>query len=1060
MADMRVAQSLTQRRLRSAALLAVVLLADLLGTGRAASGASILVARDDRLIIDENGSRAFDPLANDDGDLVPSSVTVTGTPIHGTAIAGAGGDITYTPHAHYNGDDQFAYQVCDTTSACDTAVVRVGVQFGGPYRLLTVRNGTTSCCWPVELQRPDGLGPREQIPLAFGRDAEISPDGAWIAVARGGVLDIQNLADPTVRHVAQFPGTLASPSWAPNGHAVVVAVEDDSTIYTVSMPSLPNQTPSIERMEYEVDDGAGGKVHVPVLGLDPAWGLGGIAIWSWFEYITPTNTVPRYGISRFQPLEKPFHVAPGDLKYPAWTPDGRLTTGCSEGLCLVVNDRTQTIANLPGMAQQIAWSPDGAKVAFQLCNPLSGCSLSGPAMVMNADGSGQHRIDRTGPAVLPSWDTRQAPPVVDPSGLGGRLTYTRVDRSGANLYTVDAVKPDASGLRHVVTGDPADIRNPQHATPSPDGRRLAVMLPDPLSQNYALTVMDADGTNRQRVRGNLRTQPAWSPDGTEIAFTGQVCNPTCTIGLHAVRPDGTGLRTIAPNLDASFPTWSADGRHLAFQVSDGHLARVWTVPSDASEPATPLMGMPDDGALHPALSSNDELAWDRVKIFVARIRWEPTPVAEMIRQATFDTLIETQHSDQFPAWSPDGAAIAYSRLDDIQGTPTRYRIYVVAADGSNDRRVTFDDVADHLHARWAVAPAANPAPTIVGLSPASGPTAGGTAVTIGGTNFGGPGTTVTFGGVDAPVTGGSSTELQVTAPAHAAGSVDVVVRNADGGTATASAAYTYTAANPAPTIVGLSPASGPTAGGTAVTIGGTNFGGPGTTVTFGGVDAPVTGGSSTELQVTAPAHAAGSVDVVVRNADGGTATASAAYTYTAANPAPTIVGLSPASGPTAGGTAVTIGGTNFGGPGTTVTFGGVDAPVTGGSSTELQVTAPAHAAGSVDVVVRNADGETATASAAYTYTAANPAPTIKTIKPTSAPTTGGKRVTITGTGFASGLQVLFGGVAGTSVVLKGSTSLTVMAPAHAAGTVDIVVRNPDGRSATAAGAFRYTARKP
>ena len=78
--------------------------------------------------------------------------------------------------------------------------------------------------------------------------------------------------------------------------------------------------------------------------------------------------------------------------------------------------------------------------------------------------------------------------------------------------------------------------------------------------------------------------------------------------------------------------------------------------------------------------------------------------------------------------------------------------------------------------------------------------------------------------------------------------------------------------------------------------------------------------------------------------------------------------VAPGSGPTTGGTNVTITGTGFQ-VGSTVTFGGVAGTVTGGSgSTQLSVTTPAHAAGQVDVAVTNPDGQSATAQNGFTYT--------------------------------------------------------------------------------------------
>lgn len=91
--------------------------------------------------------------------------------------------------------------------------------------------------------------------------------------------------------------------------------------------------------------------------------------------------------------------------------------------------------------------------------------------------------------------------------------------------------------------------------------------------------------------------------------------------------------------------------------------------------------------------------------------------------------------------------------------------------------------------------AANPKskPTITQVEPSSGPTAGGTSITITGTDFQ-EGTTVTVGGATCTLTAVTPTSLTCTTAAHAAGAVDVVVTNADEGTVTSAGAYTYVAA--------------------------------------------------------------------------------------------------------------------------------------------------------------------------------------------------------------------------------------------------------------------------
>lgn len=271
------------------------------------------------------------------------------------------------------------------------------------------------------------------------------------------------------------------------------------------------------------------------------------------------------------------------------------------------------------------------------------------------------------------------------------------------------------------------------------------------------------------------------------------------------------------------------------------------------------------------------------------------------------------------------------------------------------------------------------APTVTSVSPASGPTAGGTAATITGTNFTGA-TAVKFGATNATsfsVT--NATTIAATAPAGAAGAVTVAVTTS-GGTGSKASAYTYIAA---PTVTNVSPNSGPTAGGTAVTITGTNFTGA-TVVTFGGTNASsfsVT--NATTIAATAPAKPAGAVAVAVTTS-GGTGSLASAYTYVAA---PTVTNVSPSSGTVNGGTSVTITGTNFTGA-TVVTFGGMNASsfsVT--NATTITATTPAKPAGAVTVAVTTAGG-TGSLASAYTY--------VGTLAITAAPGNFSYNATLTG----------------------------------------------------------------
>ena len=283
----------------------------------------------------------------------------------------------------------------------------------------------------------------------------------------------------------------------------------------------------------------------------------------------------------------------------------------------------------------------------------------------------------------------------------------------------------------------------------------------------------------------------------------------------------------------------------------------------------------------------------------------------------------------------------------------------------------------------------------------------------------------------------------------------MVVSNSGCQTGTLNSGYSYNASNPAPTVSAISPTTGTTSGGTPLTITGTGFL-TGATVKLGATSA--TGAnvvSSTLMTATTSAHSAGAVSVVVTNPDGQNGTLSNGYSYS--NPPPNATLITPNSGPAAGGTSVTITGTGFL-SGATVSLGGTTATnVSVASSTSITATTAAHAAGAVSVVVTNSDAQGSTLSNAYTYVAA---PTVTAINPSTGPIGGGTGLTITGTNFVSGATVSFGGTAATAVTVASSTSITVAAPAHGAGTVDVVVTNPDGQNAKLANGYNYSAAEP
>jgi PKD repeat protein len=241
---------------------------------------------------------------------------------------------------------------------------------------------------------------------------------------------------------------------------------------------------------------------------------------------------------------------------------------------------------------------------------------------------------------------------------------------------------------------------------------------------------------------------------------------------------------------------------------------------------------------------------------------------------------------------------------------------------------------------------------ITGISPSSGPATGGTVVTITGVGF----TfvpSVTFGGTAGTNIGYVTNGVQVTTPAHAAGSVNVVVTTGYG-TITSVNGFTYNSSTGTLTGTVFDAATNATISGASV-----SFGLSSATTNSSGVYTltNIACGAST-LIVGKTGYLNASTNYTPTNCPG-TSTQNVFMTPIS------ITGISPSSGPATGGTVVAINGLGLTNA-TSVTFGGTAGTNIGYVSGVLQVTTPAHAAGSVNVVFTGGYG-TVTSVNGFTY---------------------------------------------------------------------------------------------
>src|SRR5271165_7418961 len=258
-------------------------------------------------------------------------------------------------------------------------------------------------------------------------------------------------------------------------------------------------------------------------------------------------------------------------------------------------------------------------------------------------------------------------------------------------------------------------------------------------------------------------------------------------------------------------------------------------------------------------------------------------------------------------------------------------------------------------------------PTVTSVSPNAGPLTGGHFVVVKGTGFNNSLVYVAFGNIQVSYTQVlvvNNSELIVSPPTSpTGGTVDVTVQNFNGTSATSPAdQYTFTNL---PTVSAVSPIAGTPAGGNTVTVTGSGFDPVNKpSVNFGAntiTPANVTVNSPTSLSVPAPSgtdHT--TVDVTVTDQFGQTSPTSAADHYTYAD-APTVTGVSPDLGSIAGGTHVTISGTDLG-PVTGVSFGSTPVPMgnfTANADGTVTATAPPGSGGQVDITVTTPLGTSA-----------------------------------------------------------------------------------------------------
>ena len=240
---------------------------------------------------------------------------------------------------------------------------------------------------------------------------------------------------------------------------------------------------------------------------------------------------------------------------------------------------------------------------------------------------------------------------------------------------------------------------------SPDGSKIA--FASTRDGNQEVYVMNADGTGQTNLTrsAGTETSPAWSPDGTRIAFVGFVEGRGYQI--HVMNADGSDRRNLSGDRGGERePAWSPDGTKIAFSWNNS------------------VQVMNADGGGVVRLTQGSAPAWspDGARIAFVSQGW-PSSGGQTIRVINADGTGERvvavpPGQTTGPSWSPDGTEVVYDAYE--------YAIFRIEVDGCRAIAELLNTYRRDRHPAWqtpaalpAPAPAATPCPS---PSPVATPT--------------------------------------------------------------------------------------------------------------------------------------------------------------------------------------------------------------------------------------------------------------------------------------------------------------------------------------------------
>ncbi len=343
-----------------------------------------------------------------------------------------------------------------------------------------------------------------------------SPDGTQIVFqsSRAGKFSIYVMNSNGSNVKAVYPAESFSGGWSPDGKQITFRVADGTAWISDVDGSNPRPYFKDARNAFDLHFSPDGNsiLYITSTGL----------------YVAQPDGTDRKLVASFPSAT---------INSPAWSPDGTQLAYSSvvnrHVAILIVNAaglRQASIKSDDANLQSARWSPDG-KFLVYTTDKATGREQIG---IRAVDGSESR--------MLTDGSTNDANPDWSPDGK--QIVFSRNDdNTPANLFVMDA---DGSNIHPLFTSTADNVR----PVWSPDGQRIAfVSNRDGSAKIYDIYSVKADGTDVRRLttadktKPQLSSRPAWSPDGTQIAFCRR--NDKNEFELYVMNANGSGVRKIA-----------------------------------------------------------------------------------------------------------------------------------------------------------------------------------------------------------------------------------------------------------------------------------------------------------------------------------------------------------------------------------------------------------------------------------------------------------------------------------------------------------------------------------